>query len=232
MFDINFLNIIAIVAVKRQSIICIRVCRRFVIWCLAVQSLVIPLVLVACNYIVSPDGSIQKPLINPLPINVGVYYGSLGRDFEDNDTGGVKYRIRGPSKVLFAQLLTASFQSVTEIEHWPGTESAYSDISAIFIPHIEHFSIFLREGITEKNQEFLSVYTADITYRMTVYSSANKELGSWTVSGKGVVRGTAFWEKKHWTQAVELAMREAAADFLAGLSEEPAVEKLLRDKNP
>ena len=74
---------------------------------------------------------------------------------------------------------------------------------------------------------------AEITYRFIVYGVKDEPIASWTVTGSGV--HTPRWEAinlqpdQTWlSAAVKLAMRDAAAKFIAGFRDQPQIKEWLQ----
>ena len=71
-------------------------------------------------------------------------------------------------------------------------------------------------------------YTAEITYRFTLYALNGEPLASWTVRGTGSKHGKVdFNFVRGPGEAADLAMQDAATKFVTGFPDIPEVRRLV-----
>ena len=165
------------------------------------------------------------PRITKVPATVGVYYAPEFRNYKhEGSRGGDKwiFALGEASIKLFDQALPQVFTSVISVEKRPPLETASADLTAVIEPRIESFNFALPMIKT-------GAYTADITYRFTLYSMQGNPVASWPVQGSGVQHGSFGLEFSRWPgEAADLAMQDAATKFLTGFRDVPEVRRWLQ----
>ncbi|MGR9099643.1 MAG: hypothetical protein ACU826_03675 [Gammaproteobacteria bacterium] len=203
------------------------------------------LFVVGCTYTVSIDAPIDKPpLIDPLPIVIGIYYPPEFRDYEHRQIiPGVfskntwVFKLGPASITLFEKSFSSLFRKTVILENLTSLPSNESDINAIIVPNIErfHLTVPIPPGISEFPVPF-STYSASIDYRITLLSpNRNDVIASWIVSGDAVIQHTyvsdgfpfTFWVKALYREVTMKAMREAMAQLISGFYEQTEIRKWL-----
>jgi hypothetical protein len=166
-----------------------------------------------------PPGAIQAP------VAVGVYYSPEFRTHEQKIwRGGDRWDFAlGEASVrLLDRAWPMIFESSPPVPSRPPMQAGQPKLAAVIEPKIEAFDFslpFLKTG----------TYTAEITYRMTLYSPEGESLVSWTVRGQGAKSGQMGFEFARWPgEAADLAMQDAATKFITGFRDVPEVRAWLR----
>ena len=108
------------------------------------------------NINITEIGNYPQPLIEPLPINVGVYYGNDFRTYktiQENYFGDgwariSKIQLGGANIALFDYILSHIFKNVTSIQHFPIELESSKNIDLILKPTI--FDYIYSQGIQIK----------------------------------------------------------------------------------
>ena len=177
------------------------------------------------------SGTFPAPLIQKLPLTVGVFYDSAFTNhsfIEINDsTGDDQYIINsGSSQIeLFNTMLPAVFQNVIELDSIESA-NARSDLDAVFVPAIEEFQV----GLPQKTR--LNVYEIWVKYNMRLAGSNGDYIADWVMTAYGKSPEETFQSVDDGVNdAANVALRDLAASFTLGFSDIPEVNDWLRVQN-
>lgn len=162
----------------------------------------------------------QTQEVSEVPISVGVYYTPQFRSYKhEGSRMGDKwiYNLGEASVNLFDKVFPTLFQEARHVRERPPISSSDDNLTAVIVPKIEAFDFslpFLKNG----------TYTAEITYRFTLYSVKGDPFASWTIKGEGEQRGQFGFSFSRWPgEAADHAMEDAARKFMLGFRDEPEV---------
>ena len=180
----------------------------------------------------------RRPLVQPLPLTVGVYFSPEFRAYQGKNTCNDRevalriiiqprncsfdYDLGPPSVAMFELILAGMFESTVTIETLSPPPASNSGIAGIIEPRITDLNI-ISEGD----------FASDITYQITLYSPVGVEIGTWQVVGNGRKEGLEefIFLRGRAGELVRLAMRDAATTFIKGFRQEPVVKRWLEDAN-
>ncbi len=153
------------------------------------------------------------PLVELLPLTVGVYYGPAFRNYESTikrsgSSRVDRYHLRlGPSSIaLFDRILEAQFTDVRQVDATPPLKAGEPELDAVI------------------EVAFRSVGLMSVGYDVTLYSPAG------TVVAKLDVRSSVYYEyanEEIVARALRAAMRNAVARFLVDFPNHPDVHAWL-----
>jgi len=184
------------------------------------------------NINVDEIGHYSKPLIEPLPIKVGVYYGNDFRTYktiQENDyTQGVtrisKIQLGKANIALFDYISSHLFENVISIQHFPNELENLKNIDLILEPKISNYDY------SERTVFYEPAAQVNIEYRINFYSPDGKQIGTWTISGESSRYIT--WHgievmRRHTSvkKLTHLSMREVAAQFFADFCNQSDIKK-------
>ena len=159
----------------------------------------------------------QKPLIERLPIIVGVYYSEEFRSYEcvkfishDFD---YKIALGSPSVTLIDQILSNMFEKVVPVQSRPPLPESGADINAVIEPKIEGLSIFSPHG-----QSWVRV---ELYYKFILYTLNGEEIASCPISGYGYSYKDIGMSASRIREATEFAMRNVAAKSMVNFNKNP-----------
>lgn len=182
-------------------------------------------VCVGCTKSVPVADSFPSPVIEPLPLDVGLYYNDALQKFTYHKafSGGTKYKVElGPSHLkLFERLFGSMFQNVIPVHDVESASSNAHDIDAIIAPTIEEY-VF-----NTPDDNGTDYYEVSIRYQISVYSPRGKLITSWPVTGYGKSRAKKFKSGLAVGKATTEAMRDAAAFMAIEFREVPEVKHLM-----
>jgi len=164
----------------------------------------------------------RPPLVETLPAVMGVYYGPELRGHEQVAVCEsfrhlmLKYRLGEPSVTVFNYVLRGMFRKLVAVSAIPPPPEERAGIDAIIEPRIE--------GAALPASMQCNIST-EVTYGITLYSPAGKQLANWHVSGSSSREPKAFdfqVDRKR-AAAVRDALLNAAANFAIGFRDQPGV---------
>ncbi len=187
--------------------------------------LVVLLVVLGCTHAIPMKGTMEAPPTTVrVPLRLGVYYspdfrnyryvGSRGGDRWDFPLGNTSTR-------LFDRVFSDLFISAQNVGSRPPFSGSQGKLDAVLEPKIESFDFtipYLKTG----------AYTAEITYRVTLYALNGEPLASWTVRGAASKHGKVGFDFARGPgEAADLAMQDAATKFIMGFPDIPEVHRLI-----
>jgi hypothetical protein len=173
----------------------------------------------------------RRPLIEPLPVTIGVYYSpefSTHTHEEikevEGDTNKYKFILGSKSVLLFDQVFSSMFEKVILVEKRPPLGPIGLELAAIIEPSIEEIRISVVRHSSNYERSLVV-----ITYRIALYSTSGIRLASYSVEGSGESRPSASIGTKSFGEATHFAMRDAAAQFMAGFQDQQGVKEWFED---
>ena len=153
------------------------------------------------------------PLVEALPLTVGVYYGPAFRIYESSikrsgPSWVDRYHLRpGPSSVaLFDRIFEAQFTEVHYVDRTPPLEAGAPELDAVI-------EVAIR-----------SVRLMSVGYDLTLYAPTGREIAKFDVSSSIYYEHT---NEEIVARALRVAMRNAVARFLVDLPDHPDVHAWL-----
>lgn len=178
-----------------------------------------------CTRTVTIASTFPSPLIEPLPLQVGVYYNEALREYahKEERSGAPTYVIQlGAAQVqLFNQLFEGLFEEAVLVGAIQASSSKVQAIDAIVEPKIEEYAF-----VTPRDNGW-DYYEVSIRYQVSLYSPDGELLTSWPVTGYGRSRSKTFRVSRSVDQATVSAMRDAAALMALEFKNTAAVRSLL-----
>lgn len=167
-----------------------------------------------CKKEINPDYRVPPPLVDPLPMTVGVFYDEEFRNYlleTERD---------------YAADITVSFGRASVSFH----DDLFSKVFAKIVPlqarvqslqGIEPIDLVIETKILSSDFWLLNLKNAvDISYSYTLYSPAGDQLADWKVDGPPVFASNL-------DEAFENAMRDAGARFIVMIYEDPSIHRCL-----
>ena len=165
----------------------------------------------ACsNAPVVPPTQFPKPVLNRIPVTMGLYMDEAFRSYRHQDQPTKESTMQevsvGPaSQSLFSEFLSAQFSSLVTLDRAPAPE-ARAPVQAVLQPVVQEVQI--QSPRTDKD----SFHEAWIKYRLRLLTPDGRELTSWELAAYGKERGQFIGGvNAGLTAAMTEAMRDAAA---------------------
>jgi hypothetical protein len=148
-----------------------------------------------------------------------------------------EYHLGPPSITLFDQIYSGMFARTVPVVDDPARSLEPSDAAAIVVLQIESFKPHYVIGEDIAGGRGIQSVVAEIVYRNTLLTPQGQHIADWTTSGSGTGQPTAssfvtvFSFSEETGNAAAIALREAAAKFVAGFRQQPEVARWLADLN-
>jgi hypothetical protein len=195
-----------------------------------VLTLVFSAGLAACGanqVIVSPILDFPTPLVEPIPVHIGVYYSQSFSNFvydESKDSQGVddtSIHLGQAQVSMFDRVLTAYFSKVQVLERGePASKRAGLD--AVLVPQVVDVEYSVPRTSKAK------IYEVWIKYQFDLLTPDGTTIAKWTMPVYGKTP-TAFLKSND--EAINLAsmmaLRDSGAAFITGFSRVPEVAQWL-----
>lgn len=174
-----------------------------------------------CAQTVAVDADFPAPLVEAMPVTVGVRYTPELVDFTyvEDLPGDVSWTFRiGPAnRQLFERVLGGLFAQVVPVEGLatpPG-------LAAVIEPEIKALEFSL------PRQSRSEVYGVWIRYNLRVLGPDGALVANWPISAYGESDSRMFKGSRSMEVATVRAMRDAAATVVAGFATDPDIRKAL-----
>ena len=163
-----------------------------------------------------------------VPLTVGFYYppelSSRKHTIEmSNAVTRFIIPVGEASARLFEELSSSLFSRSVAVDRRPPLPESAAPVAAVLELNIEDSNIDARPFIGTGGR---NLCWAEIVYRFTVYSPSGTALASWQVRGIGERVGSEV--ERLFTDAVELAMRDAAEKFQTSFFDVPEARRWIR----
>lgn len=176
-------------------------------------------------------GTYPQPLIQPLPIRVGVYYGNVfgtsqtiikvkhsptSSDYEYF----VNAKMGKANIALFNYIFSHVFKEVTFIQNFREESENLADIDIIIKPKVKDCSSYHVVGLSKCE------YHLFLKYFIMFYLPNKKPIGSWTIKGEGFVPYDMSFPQTLAKEGINIAMGEVAAKFMTDFCNQASIKKL------
>ncbi len=171
------------------------------------------------------QAQLPPPLIEQLPVRVGVHYSKEFREYVHRETRGtIDYEINlGPAHVTNLDwLLKAMFRDIVPVEDPSRVASISPPVAFVLEPRFEEYSFLTPKDIAGE------AFIVTIRYLLTLYDGGGARVDSFTLTGYGREKAHALASKEPLAIATQRAMRDAGAKVAVELTDQESVRLLLR----
>ena len=202
----------------------VRSIRRSAVW-------PVGLLLSACTATAPITSEFPKPVVEPIPLRVGVRYTDEFKDyvFRQDIQGeqGWVVMMGSANVALFGQVLDGMFEDTVDLDDPDVRARDKSNLDAYIEPEIESYEFAAPlEWDTD-------VFTVWITYRLNIYDSQSRLVASWPVRAYGQSRHNVYnflSAGDALAEATTVAMRDAGAYVSIYFEDEPRIREWLREE--
>ena len=180
---------------------------------------------------VKVEGSFPEPLMEPLPLTIGVWYGEELANHEFFDEAKSRQEsswiVRtGEAQVqMWDTLLAGMFQNLVHMKGEPGPGQMNQVVDGVLIPHVDELQYAIPTHTNVK------VYEIWMRYRFELVTTGGEPIAEWTMSSYGKTP-TAFLQSDEAAVnlAAVMALRDAGANFATNFTRVPALEAWLQER--
>jgi hypothetical protein len=171
------------------------------------------------------QAQLPPPLIEQLPVRVGVYYSKEFREYVHRELRGtIEYEINlGPAHVTNLDwLLKAMFRDIVPVEDPTRVASISPPLAFVLEPRFEEYSFLTPKDVAGE------AFIVTIRYLLTLYDGGGARVDSFTLTGYGREKAHTLASKEPLAIATQRAMRDAGAKIAVELTDQESVRLLLR----
>lgn len=191
------------------------------------------LVLAGCANEVVVEGDFPQPVVEKLPIKIGVYYDPDFRTHEFFDEASSReetdwlVRTGDAQMKMYNTLLPGMFEQVVMLNELPRRDRVDTvleqDLDAVLVPHVDELQYSI------PNHTKINVFEIWMRYRYELYSTDGELIAEWTMTSYGKTP-TAFLQTAEAAVnlAAVVALRDAGANFAMNFTRVPEVQAWMR----
>jgi hypothetical protein len=168
---------------------------------------------------------LPPPLLEQLPVRVGVYYSKEFREYKHLETRGtIDYEVNlGPAHVINLDwLLKAMFRDLVPVDDPTRVSGITPPLAFVLEPKFEEFSFLTPKDVAGE------AFIVTIRYGLTVYDGTGARVDSFAFTGYGREKAHTLASKEPLAIATQRAMRDAGAKVAVELTDQDSVRLLLR----
>jgi len=168
---------------------------------------------------------LPPPLLEQLPVRVGIYYSKEFREYKHLETRGtIDYEVNlGPAHVINLDwLLKAMFRDLVPVDDPTRVSGITPPLAFVLEPKFEEFSFLTPKDVAGE------AFIVTIRYGLTVYDGAGARVDSFAFTGYGREKAHTLASKEPLAIATQRAMRDAGAKVAVELTDQDSVRLLLR----
>jgi hypothetical protein len=167
---------------------------------------------------------LPPPLIEQLPVRVGIYYSKEFREYKHVETRGtIDYEVNlGPAHVTNLDwLLKAMFRDLVPVDDPTRVGSIQPPLAFVLEPKFEEFSFLTPKDVAGE------AFIVTIRYLLTVYDATGARVDSFAFTGYGREKAHTLASKEPLAVATQRAMRDAGAKVAVELTDQDSIRLLL-----
>ncbi len=180
---------------------------------------------------VQVTGEFPAPLIDPLPLDIGLWYDEAFANHEFSDEGTSRrdsswvVRTGEAQTKMWPTLFGGMFQSFAVVPNRPSVEQPAPVGDAVIIPQV----LELQYAIPAHTK--VKVYEIWMRYQFDLVTPTGEPIADWTMTSYGKTP-TAFLQSDTdaVNQAAVMALRDAGANFVSQFSKLPVLQQWLQEK--
>ena len=198
-----------------------------------------PLLLGACLLVLAGcgptrlevEGTFPDPLMEPLPMKLGVWYPEefANHEFFDEAKGraesGWVVKTGTAQTQMWDTLLQGMFYELVHMKGEPSMEQMNQVVDAVLIPSVDELQYAIPQHTNVK------VYEIWMRYRFSLVTTGGEPIAEWTMPAYGKTP-TAFLQsdKAAVNLAAVMALRDAGAHFATSFARVPEVQAFLDER--
>ena len=191
-------------------------------------SLSAALAITACTHVVPVTGTIPTPVVQSLPLSVGIYMDEEFRSFSHAEKRGAGEEwIIGSGKLneeMFTRLFNSMFDQTVIMNALPEAGAGTEGLDAVLQIKVTEFGFLTPR---ETGQRFFAV---SFKYLLQLQEPDGTQIANWPVVGYGKSPWSAFKDETGLRNATAIAIRDGAAAVALGFRRVPAIASWLESK--
>ena len=184
--------------------------------------------LAGCAQSVVVDADFPTPLVEPLPVRLGVVYDQELRNFEHHEelpqAATWTVQLGGASVAMLEPLFSSMFLEARELPDMPSDHVPNAGLDGILKPTLEKFEF---DVPVRGRDKFVEVW---LQYRLNLYDTSGQLVVDWPVTGYGKAEMFRTNHEGSVNQAAIVAMREVGATIATKFAQQPQVSYWLEER--
>lgn len=172
------------------------------------------------------EGWFPPPVMNKIPLTVGIWYGDdfANHEFFDETKSKTEsdWLVKtGQAQVqMWNALFAGMFEHTVRLEAMPSPANSDHAVDFVLIPHVDDLQYSLPA------QTNVKIYEIWFRYRFEMVSANGDKLAEWFMTAYGKTP-TAFMRsaEKAVNLAAVMALRDAGAHFIISFEQQPAIQQ-------
>jgi hypothetical protein len=181
-----------------------------------------------CAQSVVVNAEFPAPLVERLPVRLGVVFDQELRDFEHHEeipqAATWTVRLGDASIAMLEPLFQSMFQETREVPEMPTGTAASIGLDGIIKPTLEKFEFDVPVSGRDK---FAEVW---LQYRLDLYDANGELVANWPVTGYGKAELHRTNHEGSVNQAAVVAMREVGATIATKFAQQPQISYWLEER--
>ena len=168
--------------------------------------------------------ALPPPLLEQLPVRVGVHYSDEFRNYVHKETrGSIDYEVTlGAAHVTNLDwLLKAMFREIVHVDDPTRVGDITPPLAFVLEPKFEEYSFLTPKDVAGE------AFIVTIRYLLTLYDGGGARVDSFAFTGYGREKARTLASKEPLAVATQRAMRDAGAKVAVELTDQDAVRLLL-----
>lgn len=177
-----------------------------------------------CGAHVPVDVTIPDPLVEALPLTVGVVYDADFTQYTYTEKAtGTDWSINlgDSTQHMFDRVLSKAFAKVVQLDAVPSEGQAATGVDFVLKPAVDEYAFLTPE---DSGVDF---YSVSIRFQLQAFSPNGAPLDQWDINSYGRTRSKALNAKDSLGAATDLALRDAAATMALDFKQRPQIRALL-----
>lgn len=168
--------------------------------------------------------SIPEPVVDALPLTVGVYYDQEFSQYTYTEKAtGTDWSINlGDSTTrMFDRVLSKAFANVVHLDTLPANGETVPGVDLVLKPTVDEYA-FLTP--VDAGVDF---YSVSIRFQLNAYAPNGAAIDQWNINSYGRTRAKKLSAKDSLGTATDLALRDAAGTMALDFKQRPQIRALL-----
>ena len=180
---------------------------------------------------VDVKGNFPAPLMEPLPLSIGVWYPEefanheFSEEAKSREESGWIVKTGEAQVQMWDALFDGMFYQLVHMKGEPGPGQMNQVVDAVLVPHVEELQYAIPAHTNVK------VYEIWMRYRFRMMTTGGEQIAEWTMTSYGKTP-TAFMQSDQGAVnlAAVMALRDAGANFATNFTRVPEVQDWLQEK--
>jgi len=177
-----------------------------------------------CETEVPVETTIPEPLVEALPLTVGVYYEPDFSNYTYSEkASGTDWTINlGDSTIhMIDRVLAKSFAGVVLLDALPAEGATQAGVDFLLKPTVDEYAFLTPQDAG------VDFYSVSIRFQLFAYSPNGAPLDQWEINSYGRTRSKKLNAKQSMSSATDQALRDAAATMVLDFRQRPQIQALL-----